>query len=543
MVFRNAPLLRSLLAVRHMSRHALLCVFIVYACAVTSRTLWAQVVPGSGSAIGSQAADRARLNQVTGNAPLFDSDEPPTTDLRVIAPTVELFWNSRLPSAGNDGALWAGRGASVSATAGVTATWAYGGARADVAVLPEATYSENVPFQILPGRSAGRSAFSSPWHLGANSADLPLRFGDQGIRTIGLGQSAVSLTLGGATVGASAANEWWGPALRNTLVLSNNAAGIPRLFVRTARPLRTGLGWIDARLIAGGLTESPYFDRDPSNDARSASGVLVTFRPAEDSGLTLGLSRLVIAPVPSNGAVLGHAFDVLTHWNQVRDPSDTVAGGKTSQRTDQIFSLFARWVFPRSGVEAYGEWARTELPRSLREYLEAPQSTQGYTIGLQWARPVQVGQRVRLQAEFTYLEQTVIWPDRPPMDYYTGRAAIQGFTQRGQVLGAATGPGSSSQFLAGDWVTKAAQVGLFAGRVRAENDALYRQVNPAPTQHDVTVFAGLRGGTRIPRFDLSMELVASKRLNYLFQSQFSIQAPVIATDITNLSLRVALHPM
>ena len=28
-----------------------------------------------------------------------------------------LFWNSHLPSAGNDGALWAGRGANVSVTA------------------------------------------------------------------------------------------------------------------------------------------------------------------------------------------------------------------------------------------------------------------------------------------------------------------------------------------------------------------------------------------------------------------------------------------
>ena len=510
---------------------------------VTPRRTSAQVVPGSGSAIGSFAADRARLDQVTGDAPLLDSTASPATGLRVVKPTVELFWNSQLPSAGNDGAIWAGRGANVSATAGLTAIWSHSGANVDMALLPEATYSQNLPFQILRGRSADRSAFSSPWHLGASSADLPLRFGDQAIRTVGLGQSALSLTLGGVAIGASAANEWWGPALRNTLVLSNNAAGIPRLFLRTARPLHTDLGWIDARLIIGGLTESPYFDHDPSNDARSASGVLLTFRPAADSGLTLGLSRLVIAPVASNGAVLGHTFDVLTRWEPVQNPRDTVAGGKTPQRTDQIFSLFARWVFPGSGVEAYGEWARTELPRSLREYLEAPQSTQAYTIGLQWARRVSRGHRLRLQTEFTYLEQTVIWPDRAPMDYYTGRATIQGFTQRGQVLGAATGPGSSSQFLAGDWVTKAAQVGLFASRLRSENDALYRQVNPSPTQHDVTYFVGLRGGARVPRFDVSTELVASKRLNYLFQSQFSIQAPVIAIDMTNLSLRVSVHPI
>ena len=474
----------------------------------------AQVVPGDGSAIGSLAADRARLRQVTGEAPLLERPDCVGNGARFVLPTLLLIRNSQLPSQGNDGALWAGRGANVSVAGGAVFTRMVGGIGVRAALLPEITYAENLPFQILPGRSPDRSAFSSPWHLGTSSADLPLRFGDQSIRTVGLGQSALALTAGPVTFGASASNQWWGPALRNTLVLSNNAGGIPRLFVRTAHPLGTSVGWFDARLIAGALTESPYFDRDPVNDARSVSGLLFTFRPTADSGLLLGLSRLVIAPVASNGAALGHGLDVLTRWEPVRVPSDTLANGRSSQHTDQIFSLFARWVFPRSGVEVYGEWARTELPRSLREYLEAPQSTQAYTLGLQWARPVGVARKVRLQAEATYLEQTIIWPDRPTQDYYTGRAAVQGFTQRGQVLGAAIGPGSSMQFLAADWIAGVSQVGAFVSRTRTENDALYRQVNPTPAQHDVAYASGFRGGALLPRLEVSGSLVATRRLNY-----------------------------
>ena len=458
-----------------------------------------------------------------------------------VLPTLTLIRNAQLPSPGNDGALWAGRGTNVSLSGGGAVARTFGGIRAEAALLPEVTYAENKPFQILPGRSGDRSAFSSPWHLGASSADLPLRFGDQSIRSVGMGQSAVTLTAGRVAVGASTANEWWGPALRNTLVLSNNAAGIPRLFVRTARPLATSFGWFDARIFAGELTESPYFDRDATNNARSASGLLLTFRPAADSGLLFGVSRLVIAPLTSNIEALSHGVDVLTRWEPVRAPGE-VENGAAPQKTDQIFSLFARWVLPRSGLEVFGEWARTELPRSLREYLEAPQSTQAYTLGVQWARPAGKGKRVRLQGEATYLEQTNIWPDRPTMDYYTGRAAVQGFTQRGQVLGAEIGPGSSSQFVAADLIARGWQFGGLLNRTRTENDALYRQFVPTPGQHDVSFSAGLRGGARGPRGDVWGELVASRRLNYLFQNESGIGPPVVAVDISNVSFTLRVAP-
>jgi hypothetical protein len=50
----------------------------------------------------------------------------------------------------------------------------------------------------------------------------------------------------------------------------------------------------------------------------------------------------------------------------------------------------------------------------------------------------------------------------------------RGFTSRGQPLGAAVGPGSQSQWAALDYVAPRWQAGLFAQRVRHQNDALYR---------------------------------------------------------------------
>ena len=499
------------------------------------------MVPGSGAGIGTLAADRARVRQVTGKPDsLGVSDSLP--GLRPLLPTIRSTWNSELPSQGNDGSLWAGRGESFSITGGARYVRNMDRFRLEAVFSPELTYSANKPFIVIGGREPGRSAFSSPWHTGQSSADLPLRFGDVPLRTIGPGQSSITLVFPRVAAGISTANEWWGPAIRNTLLLSNNAAGVPRLFVRTARPIHTRLGDLEGRAMLGALTESPFFDYDRGNDTRSLSGLLVTFRPAIDTGLTLGLSRLVMAPESSVGGVLRHVLDVVLRYEPIVKASDTTASGTSAQHTDQLISLFARWVFPASGFETYAEWSRMELPRSIREYLEVPQSTQGYTIGLQWANPQAQRGFLRLQGEVSYLEQTQVLPDRPPPDYYTGRAAVQGFTQRGQVLGAAIGPGASSQFLGADWMEPRWQVGMFVGRTRTENDALYRLPYARATQHDVTIYSGLRGGVLLPRADLAWELTVGRRMNYLFQSDYYIGSPVLATDVQNVALSLVLAP-
>lgn len=505
------------------------------ACCVATRLVSAQVVPGEGAQIGSFAADRARLRQIVGQ-PL---DTMPTIAARIgmryIRPTLRVAWNSDLPWGGNDGDLWAGRGASASVTTGLAINRDWRGYPVELVVAPTIAHSQNRPFFVLPGRAPGISTFSSPWHIPPYSADLPLRFGDLPVTTIGLGQSSLTVTASRVAFGVSSTNEWWGPAIRNTLLLSNNAAGVPRLFAHTARPVRSRFGEFEGRAFIGALSESPYFDEAPHNDVRALNGLLVTFRPNIDPGLTIGLSRLVASTVPSWIGTLPHFADVLVRYEPLRLVAD-------SQSTDQLISLFARWVFPKSGFETYIEWARTEIPRSVREFLEVPQSTQGYTLGLQWANPTRSVGFLRLQGEATYLEQTQVIANRPPVDFYTGRAAPQGFTQRGQLLGAPVGPGGSSQFIAVDWIAPAWQLGAFVNRTRIENDALYREFPARDTQHDVNLQAGARGGARYRTVDVLGELAIGKRYNYLFRSDYYLFGPVEAIDVPNVSLAFTLTP-
>ncbi len=451
--------------------------------------------------------------------------------------------NSALPYSLNDGALWAGRGANVSLTTGAMARYRGGHTMLDVVLAPTFVASQNRPFPIFRGADSTRSAFSSPWHSGAASIDLPSRFGDRGISEITFGESAVALTFDPVSVGVTSASEWWGPAIRNALVMSDNAAGIPRAFLRTARPLRTPIGYVTGELILGTLTESRFFDTLTTNDYRSLSGMIVTLRPAFDSTLSFGFTRVVYQPASGALPPIGRALDAIIHWEPLARPTDTLPNGRSRQEADQIFSLFGQWRIPAFGSEVYAEWARMEPPRSLREWLLAPQSTQAYTVGMQTAQPVGTpGHFVRAQLEFTNLEQTQAFADRPPPDYYTGRAAPQGYTQRGQPIGAGIGPGASSQWLAIDYLTPRWQGGAFVGRTRWENDALYRQRFANPTRHDVTTFIGRRGGWRATLAALDAQLTVGRRLDYLFPNDaFNPgEVPRSAYDVRNVTLEFQL---
>jgi len=492
--------------------------------------------------IGSSAEDRMRLEQLLGRdstdgfllrtpsgmtSRVGHSEGRPVVTL--LYPEFRSVWNSAIPCSLNDGAMWAGRGANVLVQAGLQA--GYG--PVEVILAPEFTYSQNRAFEIFPGREPGRSTFSSPWHIGGVSADLPLRFGDQSVRLADLGQSSVTVYAGAIAVGASTENQWWGPGIRTAIVMSNNAEGIPHLFLRTTRPLKTPLGPIEARWIIGGLTESLYFDTLGSNGLRSLSGLVVTVRPGGARNLTLGFARTVDGEASSRGQILARLFDVVTQYGAV----------DSSGHRDQLLSLFGRWVFPESGFEMYAEWARTELPRSLRELLLDPHRTQGYTLGGQWARPVgRHGAAFRLQAELTDLEQSIVIQNQSaPPGFYAGVATSQGYTQRGKVIGAAIGPGASSEWLAGDLLASRWQAGLFAGRVRWENDALYRQFAANYFRHDVSVFGGVRGGVRLAHWDVLAQTTVAKRMNYLFQNGLIIPG-ARTIDVVNYTLALVLSP-
>ena len=504
--------------------------------------------PALGQAVrwippGSPAEDRLRVRQVMGeestagyllrtasvlSAPLDPLEEPIGQRVgwrfEVLPQELHTVWNSAIPFSMNDGALWAGRGVNTLLRAGLRTTYK----ALDVVFAPEVTHSQNRAFPILEGADPERSRFASPWYVGTNSADLPLRFGDQTLTAFNFGQSSVTLAYRSVSGGLSNESMWWGPGVRNALVVSNHAQGIPHVFLRTHRPVHTPLGMLEGRIILGTLTESLFFDRSLANDRRSASGGVITLTMPFDPHLTIGMERMVVRPMKKVSSLAARAADFLVMWDRL----------DRSPRSDHLTAIFGRWIFPESGLEMYAEWSRSEMPGSLRKWLTTPHHTQGYTIGLQWLRQDESGDSyLRTQLELTGLDQNRVRFDRPePPDYYTGRAAPQGLTQRGQVLGAAIGPGGSSQWLAVDYLRERWSAGGFLARTRWDNDALFRQRHANFFKHDFSLMTGFRGSFTLSDVEVRGEWTIAKRFNYLFQQGRSNPGGFRTVDIWNNTL-------
>lgn len=496
--------------------------------------------------VGSAAEERVRTAQLRGQAPvdgfLLRSPSSLTPwagrpNAAVVAPEIRGTWNSRIPYSVNDGAMWAGRGANVLAVAG--AVFEAGPLR--LVVAPEVTWSANQSFDSLtPVRwdSLPQPVFQPPWQTGRNAVDMPVRFGPDAFTRIYPGQSSLTLRAGAVAIGAATENQWWGPGVRNAIVFTNQAAGVPHLFLRTARPLATPLGPLEAKWVAGALRASAWTAAPREDGWRSLSAVGLTLRPG-GGGLALGVARAVYARADGAGDALGAGADAFTRWGGAGDTLQ-------ARPFEQITSLFGRWVFPREGAEIYAEWARYRLPGSLRDVLESPEHTQGWVLGGQWLRPAGAG-AVRLQAELTYLERDPTYASQPIGSWYASAAVPQGYTQEGQVIGASAGPGGSAQWAAVDWMRGLGRAGVFLGRNRWANDAYYDQPGSQISRyrgHDVTLFGGVRAAWAMGPLIVGADYTLGKRFNYLFQNTSTsvLEIDGKAVDVVNHTLELRLSP-
>ena len=514
-------------------------------------------------AIGSMAEDRARLRQLRGTG---DTEGwlarslsarlhlAPTSidslEWLVIAPELYVVHNSALPFSQNDGLLWAGRGYSTRVRGGVAGSMG----KLHAVLMPELAVAHNDSFVDVdisqwhvPFMNWGDlSPYASEWNQYPASADVPVRFGGGIYRQASLGQSALWYEDYGVAAGISTENLWWGPGVHDAFIMTNNAAGIPHAFVRTARPLHTGVGDFEGTLIVGALAESDYYDYDVANDHRSLSAAVVTYRPVWERDLTVGMARAVYAPVDAPLSSLGHALDVFGAFH--RPGSRSMLDSAFTGGRDQLSSLFARWRFPRYGAELYGELGRVERPANLRDLLVDPEHTRAYLYGGQFAKPIGDA-ALRVQLEFAQMEQSPSYRYRPTQSWYTSRAMPQGYTQKGQVIGATIGPGSSHQWMAVDYVAPTWSAGIFAGRWRFNTDAMFSSIDFPPgtgsCEYDTTLYPGVRGSHDSRLLGLvQLDAIWGTRLNAFHQNNSGCPAPEVRhlRDVRNLTFRLTIAP-
>src|SRR5206468_1504691 len=83
-----------------------------------------------------------------------------------------------------------------------------------------------------------------------NNIDLPARFGTSSYTRAYWGQSSIRLNYKSLSFGLSTENLWWGPGIRSSLLMSNNAPGFKHLTLNTTKPIKTPIGSFEGQLIA-----------------------------------------------------------------------------------------------------------------------------------------------------------------------------------------------------------------------------------------------------------------------------------------------------
>jgi Capsule assembly protein Wzi len=413
--------------------------------------------------------------------------------------------NSGFAWGSNDGAQWQGRG--MNASLGAAATFRWGPLTAVAA--PIAFVAQNSAFPLLPPPVLSASPYADG--LFPTIVDNPQRMGNGAYARVHAGESSLRLRAGGLDVGISTASLGWGTGEAFPSIFGANAGGFPHVFAGTSgRGLRIPfIGRLSTRYVLGTLQQSDwssvqgsetYIDRDQSGTSRIGVGIGASFLPAFLPNLELGASRFYHSPYrdrPERWSAWTKPFE-----NVFKKSFEGRTGGPGDEGGDndnQLGAFFARWTFPRRGVEAALEIFREDHNWDSRDLAQEPENNSAVLASL---RAVTHRSADRLSVlTFEYFDGDIrpIAQVRAQGYLYSHGYLRQGHTQRGQLLGSPIGAGA----IAGErvaWERFAPNGSLRANVQRwrtrsawtSDPEALFRAPNASvPKSHDWILDASL----------------------------------------------------
>ena len=169
---------------------------------------------------------------------------------------------------------------------------------------------------------------------------------------------------------------------------------------------------------------------------------------------------------------------------------------------------------------------------NFRDLLLEPDHSQAITMGFQKSLG-NGAHRSRLRGEWANLSRSQTFQVRATPPYYVHHLVTQGYTQRGQIIGAAIGPGSDSQQLGFDHYTTGGRWGFFVQRVRYDDDAYYTLFKSETTDgHQVEITGGMSVFRFVRGLQVGGLLAVSQQLNRHY---------VVNNDVTNLNLQLTIR--
>lgn len=444
---------------------------------------------------------------------------------RLLSVNSTLLMNSDIGYGRNLGAMFPSNGMTNRFSVSAYARWGL----VKLQLSPEFIYASNPDFQQTP-------ASYPDWHWRIyynehlNRIDMPERYRDAAFLQVLPGNSSVAVEVGSVELGVSTRNLWWGPAKRNSLLLSNNAPGFLHLSLNSRRPLEGPFGRVEFQGIWGRLESAgrepiplrrydnfqvmPY--REKPDDWRFLTGLVFAWQPKWTPGLWLGMGRTLMAYSKDMNRVDRYFSFFRTPFESLQHRDDLLLPD-TRDVFDDKFAAYIRYVAPEENLEFYVEWGRNMRPGSFKEFLDKPEHTMAYTLGMNKLYALSDGNRYfGIEVEITQIEKNNTWRVRDYPTWYVSENIPHGYTHKGQVLGAAIGPGSNSQYLGINYLWDRNRVGVFGERVIYNNDLYYKLFTTSIFRHWADLNFGISGEYSWKQLDFQYMFMASNVMNYKY---------------------------
>ena len=321
---------------------------------------------------------------------------------------------------------------------------------------PEAVYAENRNFEGFPDSHYGIT-WARRYSLW-NHIDMPERFGENAYKKSLFGQSSIRLNYKGLSLGLSSENIWWGPSIRNSIMMSNQAQGFNHITFNTTRPIKTPIGNFEWQVVTGRLEGSGFKPPEPdqtfgstllyipkNDDWRYYQGLTFTYSPKWIDGLSLGFIRWV--QMYGEFAIANSDyFPVFESLFRKNDRYGLTSDSLEGER-DQGAGIFGRWVWQDAKAEIYGELNYNDAKHNLRDLILDSDHARAYTIGIHKVFQKDSTSKIyEFSWERTMMQQTSSRLLRNAGSWYMHGTVRHGYTNNGEVLGAGIGPGSNSQY-------------------------------------------------------------------------------------------------
>jgi hypothetical protein len=395
-----------------------------------------------------------------------------------------IEFNSHHPYNRNNGSMVPNRGYQHILNAGIYAEIG----PLSIQLKPEYLYSQNKDFEGFgEGPNGHYSAIWAKRYKLWNKIDMPERFGEKSINKTLIGQSSIRLNYKGLSLGLSNENIWWGPSIRNSIMMSNHARGFKHITFNTTKPLKTKIGKFEWQVISGRLessgftppnTEIGYYipkinQLGETNDWRYLQGLTITYSPKWVPGLSLGFVRWV---------QMYAALVEGKYWWMEGNPSwfpafrnlfrSNDSFGDLEAQTNQAAGLFLRWLWKESNAEIYVEFNHNDSKQNIRDLLLDSDHSRAVTVGLQKVFKIS-NDNFLFSWEWTQMEQTASRLVRNAGSWYEHYFVYDGYTNEGEVLGSSIGPGSNSQYFALSRIRDTEKLGIALEMIDQDNDFYY----------------------------------------------------------------------